>query len=129
MISVRLSWNSIVHEKMDKQALGSGSPSPAPVWYQAHWPGGGGNVFNLLQHSTQQTSYTNQKNKELVLQSKGTNLISHGQINCINKNKDILSLNGCDPAANSNSRYNVILKKLSEYAQVNLIFQIDCWMQ
>lgn len=57
---------------------GLAGPPPAPPRSDIR-PGGGGNVFNLLQHSTQQTSYTNHKNEKLVLQSKGTSLVLHGQ--------------------------------------------------
>ena len=60
-----LSWNSIVHEKMDKQTRPVPPPQAGPIQARLCGPReGGGNVFNLLQLSTQQTSYTNNKNKK-----------------------------------------------------------------
>ena len=63
---------------MDKQAHSALAP-PAPPRSDIRQTRGG-NVFNLLQHSTQQTSYTNHKNEKLVLLLNGTSLELHGHI-------------------------------------------------
>ena len=66
-----LSWNSIVHEKMDKQTRRVPPPQAGPIQARLCGPRGrGGNVFNLLQLSTQQTSYTNHKNKKVFKKKK-----------------------------------------------------------
>ena len=70
-----LSWNSIVHEKMDKQTRRVPPPQAGPIQARLCGPReGGGNVFNLLQLSTQQTSYTNNKNKKKVFKKRKNNI-------------------------------------------------------